>query len=113
MTRRPFNESVRIVVPMVKAGMMQKDIAAKIGKSEQVVYKYVIRARELGLLPPKAKQKAPGILTGFSAGRLQVELGKLDPKIQLWIAKNLPQGATLAEFVAACIVDQYHDEVEK
>ena len=46
------------------------------------------------------------------AGRLGDEVKMLDEDIQKWIYKSIPEGATIANFAVACLVDQYHEEKE-
>jgi hypothetical protein len=108
--RRGIDVRAKQVVPLLNAGLMQKQIAARLGVSEAQVVKYVRHARKLGMLPPKKKQRRSSALGRVPVGRLGDELYKLDDSIQNWIADNLPEGSTLADFAVACIVDSYHEE---
>jgi DNA-binding CsgD family transcriptional regulator len=116
-TRHPermhIDDRARQVVPLVKEGIMQKVIATRLGVSDAQIVKYVRHARKLGLLPDKKKQATRSIIGHVPVGRLWDEANKLDDNIQRWIVANVPEGASLADFAIACIVDQYHDEHEE
>jgi transposase len=108
--RRSIDVRAKQVVPLLKEGLLQKEIAERLGVSEAQVVKYVRHARKLGMLPPKQKQRPPSVLGRVQVGHLGAELYKLDADIQQWIAANLPDGATLTDFAVACIVDAYYQE---
>ena len=112
---RGLSPQTLLICDLWETGMNYAEIAAKIGKSKQVVSQAVFRARQAGakLRPMISKAETTnGLINTY-----QVQFGNVGPAIKNlprpalhWLLKNTPSGMTVAEYMAAFVLDAYHEE---
>lgn len=102
----------RVVLRLSQEGVMQKDIAARLGVTISMVGKDRTALRKAGLLqkrPPK--DPVTPALQDF-----QIKIGAVRPALHVlsmdeleWLLKEVPEGVTLAEVLVAIARDAYLD----
>ncbi len=110
--KKPRAERVQQVTAMTLSGKTAKDIAEDLSLSRSMVHKYILDAREAGLLPPR---RVPHMFRGRNdppAGSMALMLATLPDHVRIWVYSQVPGGGTVAELVAGIITDAYQDELE-
>lgn len=104
-------QRVKMAAEDFRQGLSLDQSAERIGVARQTISFLRRRARDLGLLEPKRLQNST-ILQGVKLGEMRAALEALPPEAARWLASQIPEGVTAAEFAVACILDAYHDEQE-
>lgn len=109
----------RIVARMLEKGASRERIAHELGLPMKKVISDVFRARQVGVLPEyiPITYKGPFGSIRWRLGRRKLRVGgmpeamnQLTPETAKWLAEQVPDGATLAETIAAIITDAHHEE---
>lgn len=108
--RVPTEERYKQIAPLVEQGLPATEIAVKIGLSKSYTQMLVTRGRREGKLP-HGRPRRSTILDKFNIGRPRAQVYNLPEEVQIWIADQMPEGSTIAEFMVACVVDQYYEEM--
>lgn len=104
------------LVELYNQGMIQKEIGKELGISLAAVSRLLVRARDVGRLPPKEPTKPQSVVNGelkkYSANRGTISqmLLRMPPQARAWAMKNTPEGATISDFAASILLDAYYDE---
>ena len=111
MTNRvSVEERYEQIRPHLEKGMTAAEIGLRIGASKSWTQMLITRGRKEGALPggrPRHMQH----LDSINIGRPRAQLSMLPDEVQKWISEQIPEGSTLAEFMVACVMDAYYDEV--
>ena len=105
------------VVELYKQGASHEEIAAGAGISISAVARAIRRARNNGELPEKQPADPNTKLTnalkqeGVTKGSISKMLLSMPKPAQHWVMANVPDGATVAEFAAAVLMDAYYEEM--
>jgi hypothetical protein len=112
---RGLSKQTLLICELWNAGMSHAEIAAKIDKSVALVGQALFRSRRAGvkLRPRVSEATRPSSLSEH----YQVQIGNVGsalknlPRPALhWLFKNTPAGMTVAEYMAAFVLDAYHEE---
>ena len=94
-------------------------LADALGLDLMCVKNHVARLRKKGELPHFKRKSPKGRLAratfderDIKVGPMQDLLGGLPPAIIKWLAGEIPDGSSVAEFAAALIRDAYYEEME-
>lgn len=110
MKRMKEIDGARLVAPLMIQGKNGAQIAAELGIGAGRAFRYVARAREMGLAGYVGRSRWHSMIKNMPIGTLRESFNSVDAEVVRWIVENTPNGATVAEFLIACAVDQYHDE---
>jgi transposase len=98
---KPNGNRMRVVA-LLQEGLTDAEICARLGIAQGTVSSYGTWARREGLLPCRR-----------DPGRPRSILHTLPPAVRRWLAEQVPTGGSVEEFVAAIILDAYHEEMGK
>ena len=104
------------IVKLKLAGHPNRVVCDRTGWSMSRISRFVQRAREAGLIPPRGVQTRSVQITtalaqlGCRRGSIQQTLDTLPKDVRWWVIQSLPEGSSVAEFIAAVLVDTYYDE---
>jgi DNA-binding transcriptional regulator LsrR (DeoR family) len=105
-------------VSLYNQGLPVAAVASELGVHSASIYRTLHRAREAGVEVRSTphndntwyhRQK---LLGNVKQGNWPGFLAKLPEEVATWLARNVPEGATLAELIAAIVLDAYADETE-
>jgi transcriptional regulator with XRE-family HTH domain len=102
---------IEAVVELCNLGLTLEQSAERLGVSQQTVANLRSLARKRGVLPKK-RQVTATILQGVPLGQMKSAARSLPPEVADWVARQMPEGVSLAEFAISCVIDAYHDEQE-
>ena len=104
------------LVELYNQGVIQTEISKELGVSIATVSKLLVRARDIGRLPPKEPTKPQAVVNGelkkyhTNRGTISQMLLLMPAPARAWVMKNTPEGATISDFAASIILDAYYDE---
>lgn len=104
-----FLERIEQIKPLAEKQMACKEIAAELGLTVGYTQRLVKDARDQGLLRDLRRHDA---LKYMTVGALGKELKDQEPGFTRWLARNVPEGTTVAEFAVACLLDAYYDDLD-
>lgn len=105
------------LVELYNQGVIQKEIGNELGISLAAVSRLLVRARDVGRLPPREPTKPQAVVNGelkkYSANRGTISrmLLLMPPEARAWAMTNTPENATIADFAASVLLDAYYDEM--
>jgi len=104
------------IVELYNGGMAYHEVAEKLGVPTRRVYSTLYRAKQRGIAVRHDKVESPRerrlrIVAGRPVGLMTQMLETLDEPVLSWLMKVTPQGMSVAEYVAAMVLDAYHEEV--
>lgn len=112
MQREQITQSrIVAVAELCNLGLTLAQTAERLNLSPQTVANVRTLARKRGVLPKK-RQATATILSGVQLGNMKLAARAMPPDVADWVARQIPDGITLAEFAISCVVDAYHDEQE-
>jgi len=85
-------------------------IAAARGVGAGTINCHLSAARAAGIMPRK---KAKAFEAGIKMGNFSEAVYGMPPHVKAWVQGNIPDGATVAEFFAAIVVDVANEELER
>lgn len=104
--------------------MPRDEIEQRLGINRVRLTQDVHMARRVGLLPEFEPARPPEVnrsermqkaiqQRGFAGGNIRQVYGALTLEAQDWLLRQVPEGSSVAEVVAAIITDAYLDEAQK
>lgn len=115
---RGMSRKTTLICDLWETGMSHVEIAATLNVPMSHVYAAIYRGRQAGLNLRPIPLKNIG-KRGLSA-RYQVRFGSVPEAIKglpeaamIWLLKNTPDGMTVAEYMAAFVLDAYLEEHEE
>lgn len=115
---RGLSPQTLLICDLWETGMNYAEIAAKIGKSKQVVGQSIYRARLAGvrLRPMISKAETTnGLINTYQVqfGNVGSAIKNLPRPVLHWLLKNTPAGMTVAEYMVTFVLDAYHEEKQQ
>lgn len=112
---RGLSKQTLLICDLWNTGMSHAEISATVGKSVQTVGQALFRARKAGAKLRLRTSEAKKISS--LSEHYQVQIGNVGSAIKNlprptlhWLFKNTPEGMTVAEYMAAFVLDAYHEE---
>lgn len=102
-------EKIAKVRDLLAAGLRPLEVAREMCISQSHMYRLLAEGRERGEIPPS--QNNP--LVRIKSGAIGPLVNHQDIGFRKWLAKNIPEGTTIASFAVACLLDTYYDETDQ
>lgn len=111
----------KTIARLLAEGVDREEIRLQLGISRALMSNDVFKGRQAGVVSnfervrPKARHAAERLRRRMEkdrirGGRMDNIYSGLPPETQDWLVAQVPTGATMAETIAAIIVDTYHEE---
>ena len=113
MSEDQLTEKQRETLRHYRAGLNVTETARAMGRHPSNVSRDRQILRDRGFdVRSRADRKCPLARYGHPLGYLGPSIAALDRDTRQWIAEQIPEGGTVAEFAVGCIVDTYLAERE-
>ena len=99
----------KAVAELRSEGLSYEEISKRLGFPIRHLHRHMKLARDYGYAP-QFKPKGKSILLDYPAGAVRPALEQLTNEQQYWIASQIPDGMTIAEFMVSFVVDAYFED---